>query len=401
MKDCKKIHLLLPLHRDNQLSAREKTAVEKHLRACPKAREDLKQWERLGKALKGLPDPKIPRDLHEKIMARLHGKPAPRTAANLLWVRASWGLAAAAGLAFMFFVQNFGWLGHKNTPVALNPPGPPTVAEPALSASVPLKRVMAMKYQTHRPVNRQVASNTAKKEVAPSAMPAEASQPMAMAAVQPPSPTAAPEMVLALGPTQRSKKKAFTSNENSVPDAMASTSAPAVAAAPSAAVPMMALGNTSLGNSTNTSDLSLNSEKLNSTASPEMSLGNQPTLSSADSSNDISPQTWSGANAPTTVQSHQLLTDSDSFAALWNAVRPGTPVPAIDFTTHAVVFIVATENGNAEYSIHITRLEDQSYQLVVHYQVEATPGEGVRTLSYPWFMQVISKPNKPAVFTDE
>ena len=66
-----------------------------------------------------------------------------------------------------------------------------------------------------------------------------------------------------------------------------------------------------------------------------------------------------------------------------------------------MVFIVATENGNAEYSIHITRLEDQSYQLVAHYQVEAAPGEGVRTLSYPWFMQVISKPNKPVVFTDE
>jgi len=144
MKDCKKIHPLLSLYRENQLSAREKAAVEKHVAECPAAREELKQEVRLNKALKELPEPKMPRDLHDKIMTRLYGKPAP----SRVWPRASWGLAAAAGLAFIFCIQNFNWVENKNSEIVLKPAVP--VSDTG-STKVSPQTEMALKSQTNRP----------------------------------------------------------------------------------------------------------------------------------------------------------------------------------------------------------------------------------------------------------
>ena len=211
MKDCKKIHLLLPLYRENQLSPREKVAVEKHIKDCPAAREELKQWERLGKALKDMPEPKIPRDLHDKIMVRLHRKPAPQS--RPLWPHASWGLAAAASLAFIFLVQNFNWVGNKNSEIVLKPASPASVS--GVSAKVSSHADMVSKPQ--RPANQPAALIAPKQELAGTDVMVQDAVPLAQIEIAKPT---APPMVLALAPRERSKKmvrsgaRAFQENAN-------------------------------------------------------------------------------------------------------------------------------------------------------------------------------------------
>lgn len=194
MKDCEKIHPLLPLYRENQLSAREKAAVEKHVKDCPAAQEELKQWERLGKALKDMPEPKIPRDLHDKIMARLHDKPAPHP----FWPRASWGLAAAASLTFIFLVQNFNWVGNNNSEVVLKPSSPASVS--GISAKVSSHADMVLK--PNRPANQSAALMAPKQEVAESDVMVQAN---AVPAAQPQIASVTPPMVLAYAPQERKK----------------------------------------------------------------------------------------------------------------------------------------------------------------------------------------------------
>jgi len=224
MKDCKKIHLLLPLYRENQLSASEKAAVEKHVGECPAAREELKQWERLGKALKNMPEPKMPRGLHEKIMARLHGKPVPLS--NRFWPRASWGLAAAASLGLIFLVQNFNWMGQNNSEIVLKPTSPASVN--GVCAKVSSSAGMVLKPQPHRSVNQPAVFIAPKQEMTESDIKVQAN---AVTSAQMQIASATPPMVLALGPTERSKKKAFTENER----AFTSDASANVAAAPQAA----------------------------------------------------------------------------------------------------------------------------------------------------------------------
>jgi hypothetical protein len=224
MKDCKKIHPLLPLYRENQLSTGEKAAVEKHIKDCPAAREELKQWQRLGKALKDMPEPQMPRDLHDKIMARLHRKPAPLP--NRFWPRASWGLAAAAGLAFIFCVQNFNWLENKNSEIVLKPSSPASVN--GVSAKISSQPDMVLK--PNRPVNRPAALIAPKQEVAESDVKVQGNAvPPAQIEFSKPIPT----MVLALAPQERSKKMKMDMAENKTFQAMTDNSTSA--AAPQAA----------------------------------------------------------------------------------------------------------------------------------------------------------------------
>jgi hypothetical protein len=208
MKDCKKIHPLLPLYIEDALSTREKAAVEKHISTCPDAKTELKQLERLGKTLKNISEPKTPHDLHAKIMARVHGKPAP--AAKPIWFRASWGLAAAAGLAMLFFIQNSSWFEHKNIPIVLKPSAPAAANAPSVE--------IAMKPQSSSLANQRITAKNVKLSKSLDPRLTVKSVVGVSHEVQPPSTTTNTEMVLAMAPEPKMSKKAraFKSNEGNL-----------------------------------------------------------------------------------------------------------------------------------------------------------------------------------------
>ena len=200
----------MPIYQENQLSAREKSAVEKHVKDCPEARKELKQLERLGKALKSIPEPKMPNDLHDKIMTRLHGKPA---AVKSFWPRASWGLAAAASLAFIFFVQNFEWPGNKSSEIVLKP-----ASSPPLNQSSQAN--IALKAQTNR-LGMDVSVIKAQGNAVPLAQ-------LQIASVTPP-------MVLAMASVPQTRKKAMVEkkmNANESFQSETTASAPQAASVP-------------------------------------------------------------------------------------------------------------------------------------------------------------------------
>ena len=105
MKNCRQIHPDLALFREGALPPGKRSRVEKHLEACPEARRELEQLDRLGRALKGLPEPSSPPDLHERIMARLPGGARSRPSLFRFRIPTGLGLAAAALLAFFLLVR--------------------------------------------------------------------------------------------------------------------------------------------------------------------------------------------------------------------------------------------------------------------------------------------------------
>src|SRR5258707_581657 len=98
MKNCEKIHSLLPLYEEGQLSTGDKKAVVDHLRDWGQARVELAELNRIRLALQLMPEPKMPSDLHGKIMAHLGGEERSKIERRSVWVLPSWGLATAAAL---------------------------------------------------------------------------------------------------------------------------------------------------------------------------------------------------------------------------------------------------------------------------------------------------------------
>jgi hypothetical protein len=100
------------------------------------------------------------------------------------------------------------------------------------------------------------------------------------------------------------------------------------------------------------------------------------------------------------MEQAELITDGDSFQKYWQVSHPGENAPVVDFTTQAVVVLMAGVKPTAGYSIHVSRLEEKSDQLVIHYKVESPAPDAVtaQIITHPWAMQVIPKPSKPVTF---
>ena len=249
MKNCKKIHPLLPLSAQTQRCAPQKAAVAKHLGDCSVAREELPQLQHLRQAMKAIPEPKMPHDLHDKIMARVHGKPAP--VVNYFWLKTATWLAAAAGLAFIFFAQNFGWLNHSQ--VALKPSnsaslnsatGRPAESDISIKSAMsqPKQKSTSITIALSRPLDARVNLDAAKKVVgvehSPQAFAPAAPEPIGQLSI------ATPPMVLALGGPQ-ARNKAMVKNTSSAfqANALSAGSSSAPSAAPPADFGAMANDN--------------------------------------------------------------------------------------------------------------------------------------------------------------
>jgi len=115
---------------------------------------------------------------------------------------------------------------------------------------------------------------------------------------------------------------------------------------------------------------------------------------------EITASTWSGNNAPSSVETAQLIVDPGAFMEAWKILRPSENPPQVDFALKAVVSLEAGEQPHAGYGIHVTNLEEKEDELVVHYRIESPPDDSIsaQILTRPWSLEVIPKPLKPVVF---
>lgn len=384
MKDCPKIHPMLSDYLEGLLKPSEAARVEAHLKACADARKELDGQRRLREVLTALPEPPMPHDLHDKIMAKLQGRPGPLRAHRPFWVVPAGVMALAASITVILLVQNPDMLSLKAKNKAVPASGPelkekaappPPASKPAaVSAGAPnpaglVQDLGGSREESNRNgvdseragVSRHRETRIAKKSFAREmpvvAAPAEEQAKAPSAALPPPS-------TLSFQGATTEQQKASTDLANA-PQAFnmqaASAPQPEAAAAPRAA------------------------------AAPE----------GASAAPAPSPVTsWGGSLSPSTPELQQLVTDEGTFQKYWQTLQPGQAEPSVDFTTQAVVVLMDQERPSNGYSIRVSSLEEKPDQFVVHYQVQA-PAPGAATaqvLTRPWAVQIIPKPAKPVGF---
>lgn len=395
MKDCKKIHPLLSPYLDGTLSSQETAQVRAHLNLCEAARGELADLRRLREVMVALPEPKPPQDLHQRIMAKVQGRPLPLPR-RPVWVLPAGAMAVAAVVAVFLFVQNPGLMDfsrQKQSRFSAEQSGTMAANKPAASVAG--------------------NSNTQSGQTNPSAQTYSyaPSQPQNANAGLAKDQKAAPVPAVQLASIPRAKEsraaKKMVKNEEGATDlALAGTPAVetfgAVAAPPSAATTFG--GSTTLSQAPSSADFSVNASLPTSkTNLPEAQapVASAAVPSAAPAAEAPTPvNSWSGSFNPATTESQELVTDPAVFQKDWQSFQPGQAPPAVDFTTQAVVVLMDQERPTAGYSIRVTSLEDKPDQLVIHYQVQAPPAGSftAQVLSRPWALQIIPKPAKPVVF---
>lgn len=385
MRDCKKIHPLLSDYLDMLLSPRETGRVEAHLKDCPDARKELAGLRRLREVMVALPEPKPPHGLHERIMAKVQGRPVPVSPHRPFWVLPTGVLAVAAMVTVILMVQNPGMMNFENTK-RLQAPMTRQAATPgttSLFIAGQAKPQTNLSYD-YAPQEAQNKDGTL----------LEADKTKGSLGIQ-----------YEVSPLHAAKKMQSTQRDASVDLAMAKA-APEAANIPAvsfgASAQTGALGASFGGSATQKNELGLttngavaSSSVPNTTtfaAAPPASIPANPTPTPVTS--------WTGSFNPSTPESQELVTDAGTFQKYWQTFQPGQTPPSVDFTAQAVVVLMDQERPTAGYSVQVTSLEDKPDQLVIHYKVE-TPAPGAVTaqvLTRPWALQIIPKPTKPVVF---
>ena len=258
-------------------------------------------------------------DLHEKIMARVTGKVQPLGSRRPLWVFPDWGLATAACLSIFLLIQDPDLLtfnAKKTSP----PPEPFEKAASSLNAPkpfspVPLNKAIAEKKEAPQTSanenldNKVISKNFAASEEAP---PASAPKPMALKHLE--------------KKTRRDTTAFAAADEANSPSALPASNP---------ADQVMANAPQAQGASAEKVDALRENGAM--AAPTEGSLENLSYLK------QITASKWTGNNAPVTVETQELVTDGLDFKQDWQELRPGEEVPRVDFTTQAVVLLMAGE----------------------------------------------------------
>lgn len=382
MKDCKKIHPLLPLYSEQQLSPGESKKVEKHLGLCADARKVLEQLGGLVKALHQIPEPSVPADLHEKIMAKLGHNVTPLPKHHGFWGVPAWAISAAAVLLFILLNQHPHW---QDTLRVNQPPqeGDQTAELAATSPDRSTSPVSVFKKSAAAPrlqgADSNVDANFQLQKALPNAKPTGDGKDMDLekeedknTGVGYSTNAAVPQAMkqgAAAGAVEDSSEKSAVPRTRKVRE---NTIAPAEA--PSEPAPLTV-----------------------PTPTPE-SLDRS--LQSLTYSREESVTTWKGNNGPSTVESQELIKDAETFQKYWNIPHPGEAPPTVDFTTQAVVVLTAGSKPTAGYSIYVSRLEEKADQLVIHYRVDSPSADAAtaQIFTNPWALQIIPKPSHPVIF---
>jgi hypothetical protein len=373
MKDCSKIHPLLSLDQEKALTSREKSRVKKHLVLCAEARKELKQFARLRRKLGSLPDPKMPENLHAKIMARLSGKVVPLSIWRRAWVFPS-GAGVAAGLMVFFLFQQNPDIREKLTSPessARTVAGPPVLASPEekmAGASQPLP------ISEHNTGSGQASTAPAPQSMDSVAFLKQKDESAAEPFMADNSASAAHPMALLLKHEMK-KQSAFE------PRSSGSTSLESASAA--------------------SNELQFQTE-VPSAQTPATSNAKALDALQESFTPSVTLSSWSGdQDSLSQIPQQSLLADEDSFEKIWQALEPDKPVPPVDFNHQAVVFLEAGPEFATGYKIRISQLEENQDQLVIHW-AETGPNTLMgQVLTFPWTLQVIEKPLKPVVFNQD
>ena len=97
MKDCTDIQNFFSEYIDNRLSEDKKAVVDKHLRACPACKDELRSLGKTVERIGGLPETPAPKDFVLRLNERL--KPPSRMKATLHCLAAPFRLKIHYGFA--------------------------------------------------------------------------------------------------------------------------------------------------------------------------------------------------------------------------------------------------------------------------------------------------------------
>jgi hypothetical protein len=361
MKRCSKIHPLLSLEAEGALSSRDHKKVQAHLRDCADARKELASYKRMRRTLRALPDPKKPGNLHEKIMTRLHQKKSSKSE-NFFHFRPLWPVAAAAATTVFFFIQYPNWQDRmtsqsKTAPVETNRPA-------AQQAVADKKSAQALQSPSRPMAFAHAPSANVMKMAAPRSKDETAGASVASGNSISGPPASAPPVAMAFNEAKKTAHKSRI------------------------AAPSMAMARA------NSLDSMQGASVPAESPAPEV----QKDLESDAVS------TWRGdQDSRTPVAQQSLLLDEASFETVWNSLEVGKPVPAIDFTTQAVVLLEGGLEPGAGFGIQILQMEDKPSHLVIHWgDTKPAPG-GIpsQVATYPWILKIIDKPSKPVTFTED
>ncbi len=374
MKSCSKIHPLLSLEAEGALSARDQKKVQAHLQGCADARKELASYKRMRRTLRALPEPKEPGNLHDKIMAGLHQKKSGKSE-NLFHFRPLWPVVAAAATTVFFFIQYPNWQDRMTSQ--------------SKTASV----------ETNQPVAQPAMADKKSAQA-----PQSSSKPMA------------PQGGYAFAPVQSKddlEMAAKRSKDESVDASFASGNLAknVPAAAPMAEQKELALKTQPVAPAM---AMALKTEKEQPAGESQFgtlkdqSLDNLSGASAAPAaqrdSESVVASSWSGnQDIRASIAQQSLLTDEASFETVWNTLEPGKPVPTVDFSSQAVVFLEAGLEPSAGYSVHLSQMEEKPNHLVLHWGNTKPAPDALtnQVVTYPWALQVIDKPSKPVSFTED
>ncbi len=405
MKNCRNIHPLLALYRDKGLTPAQEKKVEGHLKSCAQGRKEMEAFDKLFKSMATLPEPQPPRDLHERIMSRIQPGYRAKTPVLLRWKIPALGLAAAACLTLFMLVQY---------PDVMNPGGKYTNApsSPSPIATIVQNQPMAVLPQTAKKETLFAlqkdqtagASNNAKPfSLSGGTASSNSSEDLDLAKAE-----VAPSRALAKKRMKSSAPREFSpepfssgANDSAMPPA-------AQASAPSNNNTSADAGSSAGGLEEKQQEFSASnasSAPMAGAAAPEANTVAALPPEAAKETRAASPpttlyQSWNGSQETASFEDQKLITDAETFKNDWDILQPGKELPSVDFTTQAVVALLDAQRPTGGYRIEVSRLEETSDQLIVHYKTESPAAGSMSTqvLTWPWTLQVIAKPAKPLVF---
>jgi hypothetical protein len=408
MKNCRNLHPLLPLFRDHALSPAQEKRVQIHLKTCAQARREMKEFDHLAQALAALPEPQLPGDLHDRIIAHLNPERVSQPVAKFRWRLPTLGLMAAACLTLFFLVQY---------PDVMNPGGK-KVYEPfgqTLKTTVPPNQPPAVSQKPFH-ADSLFMSKTAQPP-AQNFAPVENTD-----ANLKPMPLADEEekiVTRAAVPRHKAAKRAKIesggqSDQSKDPSSSSGPSNPAsttLALAPSTSnnnYTTMASSNGGLLSMKQEQPLPSTAASVPMAAAPEANAvaalppvaANGNIVSTPFTPAPVLYQSWSGAAETASAEEQNLVTDAETFKAYWETFQPGKEMPVVDFTKQAVVVLLDSQRPTGGYHIHVSGLEEITDHLIVHYKTD-NPPDGtftIQVLTWPWSLQIISKPETSVVF---
>ena len=340
-RECDQLHPLLSLYLEEEVSAREKLKLARHLNECAAARQDLEFYRSQRRALLAFPEPEPPADLHERILNHVHGRDAATGTPKLVtawWAKPrTWGLAAAALAAAFFLNLSSDWTHGIRSAQA--PPAPSV--EKTLNETKPAEQALAQ-------------------------APAVSNEPAAPAPQAASAPAARREMAMAV------KKEA--------PREMRLAQAP---------------------RSVRRVNPNIHSVSAGADASEESQDAVLMTNSTAQSySLDDANQRWSGNGGPYAQPYAEVIHDQTSFMAYWQVMAPGKPMPPVDFNQNDVAVIFLGSRPTTGYAIQIDGVQEGTDAVTLAWH-ELIPAPGTATqkiVTSPWAMGILPKTTKQVLF---